>query len=81
MQKEQFGPRALMAALRRKDYVAIAQHAHLHNMPEGNIDELARVVGERTKPIGVAERSGISAGIDRALSRAMAVTLPQSFAV
>jgi Fatty acid desaturase len=81
MQKEQFGPLALMAALWRKDYVAIAHHAHLRDIPEGNVEELALIVGERTRPIGAAERSGISANVDRVISRLMAIAMPTSFAV
>jgi hypothetical protein len=81
MQKEQFGPLALMAALWRKDYAAIARHAHLHDVPRDNAEELARIVGERARPIGAAERTGISARIDAIVSRVMAVALPKSFAV
>ena len=81
MQKDQFGPLALMAALWRKDYPSIARHARLHGIPEDNAEELARIVGERARPIGAAERSGIWAGIDAAMSRVMAVVIPKSFAV
>ncbi len=81
MQKDQFGPLALMAALWRKDYPSIARHARLHGIPEDNAEELARIVGERARPIGAAERSGIWAGIDAAMSRVMAVAIPKSFAV
>ena len=38
MQKDKFGPLALMAALWRKDYPAIARHAHLHGIPEDNAE-------------------------------------------
>ena len=58
MQKEQFGPLALMAALWRKDYPAIASHAHIHDIPQDNIEELTRIVGERTRPIGTAAAFG-----------------------
>ena len=81
MQKEQFGPLALMAALWRKDHAEIARHARLRDIPEGNVAELARIVAERTRPIGAAERSGIPANIDAIVSRLMAVALPTSFAV
>ena len=81
MQKEQFGPLALMAALWRKDYPAIARHAHVHDVPDGNVAELARIVGERTRPIGAAERTGMSANIDVVVSWVMAAALPKSFAV
>jgi len=81
MQKEQFGPLHFVAALWRKDYPEIARHAHLHNIPEGNADELARVVKERARSIGAVEPSGLSADIDAVVSRIMAVALPKSFAV
>jgi hypothetical protein len=81
MQKDQFGPLALMAALWRKDYAAIACHARLRDIPEDKAEELARIVTERTRPIAAAERSGISADIDIAMSWLMAAALPKSFAV
>lgn len=81
MQKDQFGPLALMAALWRKDYAAIARHARMRDIPENNAEELSRIVGERARPIGAGERSGIAAGIDTIISRAMAAVLPKSFAV
>jgi hypothetical protein len=81
MQKDQFGPLALMAALWRKDYAAIARHAHLRDVPRDNAAELARVVGERARPIGATERARISARIDTMVSGVMAVALPKSFAV
>ncbi|MFA5956369.1 fatty acid desaturase [Hyphomicrobium sp.] len=81
MQKEQFGPLALMAALWRNDFLAIARHAHIRNIPQDNREELIRIIGERTRPIGITARSGTSANIDRAISRLMAIALPTSFAV
>jgi fatty acid desaturase len=81
MQKEQFGPLAFMAALWRKDYAEIARHAHLHDVPDGNAEELARIVGERARPIGAVERSGILADIDAIVSWVMAAALPKSFVV
>jgi Fatty acid desaturase len=81
MQKEQFGPLALMAALWRKDFPEIARHAHIHDIPHDNIAELTRIVGERTSPIGAPVRSGRSAQIDRIISHVMAKALPTSFAV
>jgi hypothetical protein len=81
MQKEQFGPLAFIAALWRKDYLQIARHAHLRDIPEGNAEELARIVRDRARPLGAAERSGISADIDAIVSWVMAVALPKSFAV
>jgi hypothetical protein len=53
----------------------------LRDIPEGNVEELALIVGERTRPIGAAERSGISANVDRVISRLMAIAMPTSFAV
>ena len=81
MQKDQFGPLALVAALWRKDYPAIARYARLHDVPEDDAEELARIVRERARPIGALERSGISADIDALVSRVMAVALPKSFSV
>lgn len=81
MQKDQFGPLALMAALWRKDYPAIARHARLRGIPEDNAAELARIVGERARPIGSVERSGGLAAVDAIVSRLMAAALPKSFAV
>lgn len=81
MQKEQFGPLALMAALWRKDYPAIARHARLRGIPEDNAAELARIVGERARPIGAVERSEGLATADAIVSRLMAAALPKSFAV
>lgn len=81
MQKEQFGPLALMAALWRKDFVTIARHAHIHDVSESNLEELARIVSDRTSPIGSKGRSGIAATADRITSQLMAIALPTSFAV
>ena len=81
MQKDQFGPLALVAALWRKDYPAIARYARLRDVPEDNAEELARIVRERARPIGASERSGIPARVDAVVTRLMAVALPKSFAV
>ncbi|MFT3732922.1 MAG: fatty acid desaturase [Hyphomicrobium sp.] len=81
MQKEQFGPLALMAALWRKDYVAIARHAHIHDVPDDDLQALTRIVDERTLPLGSEARAGTSATADRVISRLMAAALPTSFAV
>ena len=81
MQKDQFGPLALMAALWRKDYPAIARHARLRDIPQDDAAELARIVGERARPIGAEEPSGLLAKVDSVVSRVMAVALPKSFAV
>jgi Fatty acid desaturase len=81
MQKDQFGPLALMAALWRKDYAAVARHARLRDIPVANAEQLARIVRERARPIGAEEPSGLSADIDAVVSRIMAIALPKSFAV
>ena len=81
MQKDQFGPLALVAALWRKDYPAIARYARLHDIPEDNAEELARIVRERARTVGAPERSGIPARIDAVVTRLMAVALPKSFVV
>ena len=81
IEKEKFGPLAFMAALWRKDYAEIARYAHVHDVPEGNADELARALAERARPIGAPERTGLLADIDATVSRAMAAALPKSFAV
>lgn len=81
VEKEKFGPLAFMAALWRKDYAEIARYAHIHDIPEGNADELVRVLAERARPIGAAEPAGFWADVDRTVSRAMAWILPKSFAV
>ena len=81
IQKERFGPLAFMAALWRKDYSEIARYTHVQDVPAGNPAELARVLEERARPIGAAEPSGLVAGVDRVVSRAMALALPKSFSV
>jgi len=80
MQKDQFGPLALVAALWRRDYPAIARHARLRDVAEGNTQELTRIVRERARPIGAAERSGLPARIDAVVTWMMALALPKSFA-
>ena len=81
MQKDQFGPLALVAALWRKDYPAIPRYARLRDVPADNSEALARIVRERARPVGAPERSGIPARIDTLVTRVMAVALPKSFAV
>jgi hypothetical protein len=81
MEKDQFGPLALVAALWRKDYPAIARYARLRGVSADDTEELARIVRERARPIGAPERSGISAQIDALVTQVMAVALPKSFAV
>ncbi|MGE0056222.1 MAG: fatty acid desaturase [Hyphomicrobium sp.] len=81
MQKEQFGPLALVAALWRKDYSAVARHARLRGIPENDEAALAQIVKERALPIGGAVRKGLPEKIDASISRIMAAALPKSFAV
>jgi hypothetical protein len=81
MEKDQFGPLALVAALWRKDYPTIARYARLRGVSADDTEELARIVRERARPIGAPERSGISAHIDALVTQVMAVALPKSFAV
>lgn len=81
IEKDKFGPLAFMAALWRKDYPEIARYAHVHDIPDGNAAELARVLEVRARPIGAAERMGTLADVDDAVSRAMAWALPKSFVV
>ena len=70
-----------MAALWRKDYAEIARYAHVHDVPRGNAETMQRVLAERARPIGAAERKGALADIDAVVSRAMAAALPKSFAI
>lgn len=81
IEKEKFGPLAFMAALWRKDYAEIARYAHVHDVPTGNAEALARVLAERARPIGAPERKGLLADIDAVVSRAMAAAMPKSFTV
>jgi hypothetical protein len=81
MQKEMFGPLAFVAALWRKDYLAVARYARLRGVEEGDNEELARIVEERTRPIGGAVRTGLAARIDGWMGRVMARALPTTFGV
>lgn len=81
MQKEVFGPLAFVAALWRRDYATIAEHASLSGVATDDKSGLAAIVEERTKPFGVPERSGLALSFDRAVSRTMAFVLPTGFQV
>ena len=79
MQKEVFGPLAFVAALWRRDYAEIAEHAHLSGVDANDKTALAAIVAERTGAVGVTERSGVQLAVDRMVSRVMSVTLPKVF--
>lgn len=79
MQKEVFGPLAFVASLWRRDYDAIAAHAHLAGVDANDKTALAAIVAERTGAIGETERTGSMLALDRLVSRAMALTLPKVF--
>jgi fatty acid desaturase len=81
MQKEMFGPLAFVAALWKKDYTAVATYARLRGVDEGNTQELAKIVEERTRPIGMPGRTGFAARIDTCVGRVMALALPTAFRV
>src|SRR5690606_24753969 len=81
IEKEKFRPLAFMAALGRKDYRVIGRNAHVQAVPRGNAEVMQRVLAERARPIGAAERKGALADIDAVVSRAMAAALPKSFAI
>ena len=81
MQKETFGPLTFVAALWRRDYAAIASYAHLSGVAPSDSRALARIVEERTRPIGGRERTGAAAEIDALLGRVMARALPTRFQV
>ena len=81
MQKDMFGPLAFVAALWRKDYTAVATYARLRGVEEGDTAELAKIVEERTRPIGGPVRTGLAARIDGLVGHVMARALPTRFAV
>jgi hypothetical protein len=81
MQKETFSPLTFVAALWRRDYAAIASYGHLAGVPVGDAKVLERIVEERTRPIGVSERTGFAARFDIAFGRLMAAALPTRFHV
>ena len=81
MQREVFGQLDFVAALWRRDYKTIAENAQLSGIPTDDKAKLAEIVEERTKAVGVAERTGMALKVDRAVSRVMAVVLPVRFQV
>lgn len=81
MQKEVFSPLTFVAALWRKDYAAVARYARLGGVADEDTQQLARIVEERTRPIGGTERAGLAAQFDACLGRMMAAALPTSFKV
>lgn len=82
MHKETFSPLTFVAALWGKDYAAIASYGNLGGIPKGDKAALARVVEERTRPVGhYIERLGAAARFDLMFSRAMAFLLPTRFQV
>ena len=78
MQKEVFGPLAFVAALWRRDFASVAASAKLARGDESR-SELALLVHERTQPIGVSARAGMTARIDAVIGRVMAFLLPTAF--
>ncbi|MCB1503917.1 MAG: fatty acid desaturase [Hyphomicrobiaceae bacterium] len=80
-QKEMFGPLAMVAALWRRDYQAVARYAHLRGVDPNDKAELARIVEERTRPIGAPERTGFFLWLDTAYSRLMSHFMPTRFYV
>ena len=81
MQKEMFGPLSFVAALWRKDYEAVATYARLRGVEDGDTEALAEIVRQRTRPIGVPERTGVAARLDALMGQAMAAALPKRFHV
>ena len=69
-----------MAALWRRDFASVAASAKLARGTETS-EELARLVHERTRPMGMTERTGWSAPLDGAMGRLMACVLPTAFRV
>lgn len=74
--KDAFTPLAFVAALWRRDSETIARVARIKGIDTADKAALARLVDERTRPIGAAERRGLLAKLDRTLGRAMAAALP-----
>lgn len=79
MQKEVFGPLSFVAALWRRDYEAIAQHASLSGIDKNDKTALAEIVAERTGAHGIGLRTGFNLALDRAVSRVMSMVLPKEF--
>lgn len=74
--KDAFTPLAFVAALWRRDSQTIARVARIKGIDTTDRAALARLVDERTRPIGSPERRGLLATLDRHLGRAMAAALP-----
>lgn len=79
--KDAFAPLAFVAALWRKDYVAIAHAAHIHGLDGASEAEIAAEIRERTQPIGAQTRQGFPAWADGIWSRLMAFAMPVRFHV
>lgn len=79
--KDVFSPLAFMAALWRKDCRTIAAMAHLPGIDATDAQVLECEIRARTRPIGVAERTGILARADEAWSYLMALAMPVRFRV
>ncbi len=81
MDKDTFGPLTFVAALWRKDADAIAHYGQIHGIEAGDTASLAELVRERTRPVGVEERTGIMAQADALMGKVMAMALPKAFRV
>lgn len=81
LHKDVFSPLTLIAALWRCDHAAIAAHARLTGVAQSDQTALAQIVRQRTRPIGVPERTGLAARLDRGFSALMARALPSRFHV
>ena len=79
--KDTFGPLTFVAALWRKDADAIAHYGQIHGIEAGDTASLAELVRERTRPVGVEERTGIMAQADALMGKVMAMALPKAFRV
>ena len=65
----------------RKNGVLVMCETYLHTGAADEYRPLAEIVEERTRAVGVAERTGLALKVDRAVSRVMAVVLPVRFQV
>lgn len=79
--KDAFGPLAFVAALWRRDYRVIAANAHLSGIDTNDTAGLEAIVKERTRPVDMAPRAGLSAKVDDMLGAVMARALPKTFHV
>ncbi len=79
--KDMFSPLAFVAALWRKDCKTIAAMAHIHGIELADKRALEAEIIARTRPIGVAERTGVLARADEAWSYLMALAMPARFRV